>query len=141
MTDQMADQWAKWRQEITEFMGPLATNADREDFIEDVDDVVYEPPLQLYTHVAMSGRSKTDGPYQKGVTGIKPIEKEFADRVVQFWMLYFLEEYTIAHAGRAIGHDEYLNMLNKFAQQDSMHLPFFVIRAVAIASEHQSKLQ
>ena len=92
--------------------------------------MVYESPLQLYTHVAMPGRSKTtnyrfqfflDGPYQKHVEGIKPIEKEFPDRVAQFWVLYSLEEYTIAHAGRAIGHDGYPNALNDFAQQDSMY--------------------
>ena len=95
MTDQMADQFTKWREEIGEFMEPLATNAGRADFIEGVDGVVYEFPLQLYTHVAMPGRSKTtnyrfqfflDGPYQKHVKGIKPIEKEFPDRVAQFWI-------------------------------------------------------
>ena len=56
MTD--ADQFTKWREEIREFMEPLATNAGRADFIEGLDGVVYEFPLQLYTHVAMAGKSK-----------------------------------------------------------------------------------
>ena len=34
-------------------MEPLATNAGREDFIEGVDGVVYEFPLQLYTPAAI----------------------------------------------------------------------------------------
>jgi hypothetical protein len=93
MAHQMTDQWTKWRQEIAEFMEPLATNAGREDFIEGVDGVVHEFPLQLYTHVAMAGRSKKtnyrfqfflDGPYRKDMKGIEPIEKEFPDRVAQF---------------------------------------------------------
>jgi hypothetical protein len=144
MAHQMTDQWTKWRQEIAEFMEPLATNAGREDFIEGVDGVVYEFPLQLYTHVAMAGRSKKTnyrfqfilhGPYQKDVKGIEPIENEFPDRVAQIWMLYFLEEYTIAHADRAIGHDEYVNMLNEFAQQDSMYF----IQAFQRRRQAQSK--
>ena len=61
MTD--ADQFTKWREEIREFMEPLATNAGRADFIEGLDGVVYEFPLQLYTHVAMPGRSKTTNYY------------------------------------------------------------------------------
>ena len=70
----MTDQWTKWSEEIAEFMEPLPTSAGREDFIEGVDGVVYEFPLQLYTHVAMAGRSKKtnyrfqfflDGPYQE----------------------------------------------------------------------------
>ena len=50
-------------------------------------------------------------------------------------MLYFLEEYTIAHADRAIGRDEYLNMLNKFAEQDSMYF----IQAFQRRRQAQSK--
>ena len=140
----MTDQWTKWSEEIAEFMEPLPTSAGRKDFIDGVDGVVYEFPLQLYTHVAMAGRSKKtnyrfqfflDGPYRKDMKGIEPIEKEFPDRVAQFWMLYFLEEYTIAHVDRAIGHDEYLNALNDFAQQDSMYF----IQALQRRRQAQSK--
>jgi hypothetical protein len=126
----MTDQWTKWSEEIAEFMEPLPTSAGRKDFIEGVDGVVHEFPLQLYTHVAMAGRSKKtnyrfqfflDGPYRKDMKGIEPIEKEFPDRVAQFWMLYFLHELRNAHADRAINRDEYLDAVNKFAEQDSMY--------------------
>ena len=85
----------------------------------------------------MPGRSKPtnrrfqiflDGPFVKGEKGIAPIEKEFADRVAQFWMLYFLEEYKLAHANRVIGRAEYMNALNTFAKQDTMYFKSALLR-------------
>ena len=116
----------KWIREMAEFMVPMRTNCGRKDW----DGLTYEFPLRLYTCKAMPGRSKPtnrrfqfflDGPFVKGEKGIAPIEKEFADRVAQFWMLYFLEEYKLAHADRVIGRAEYMNALNTFAKQDTMY--------------------
>ena len=108
------------------FMEPMTTNCGREDW----NGLTYEFPLQLYTYFPMKGRSSPantrfqfflDGPFVKGEKGIKPIEKEFADRCAQFWMLYFLEQYTVAQTDRVIGRQEYMNALNTFAKQDTMY--------------------
>ena len=116
----------KWTREMAEFMEPMRTTCVRKDW----DGLTYEFPLRLYTCEPMPGRSKPtnrhfrfflDGPFVEGEKGIAPIEKEFADRVAQFWMLYFLEEYKRAHADRVIGRAEYMNALNTFAKQDTMY--------------------